>query len=119
MLLGYEVVYQIGLLDDGFWLLLIGAPVLLFLGYQLANLLTTKKPPITPMIVLPLDTGWEPYTNNREIIMDITKAVIKMHNKGNYDRSRPITYSMFRYYLHSKEADAIARLIPEYGLFSA
>jgi hypothetical protein len=117
MLLGNEVVYQVGLLDDGYWELLLGVPVLSFIGYQIAHAMTRKKQPITPVVVLPLDHEWEAYTSNPRIIDDITNAVITMRKQNNYDRSLPITYPMFRSYLRMPEADAVAQTIPEYGVF--
>ncbi|MGZ4032499.1 MAG: hypothetical protein ACXVPC_09605 [Tumebacillaceae bacterium] len=117
MLLGDQYVYQIRWLDDGYWLLMLGAPVLFFIGYQLMEANARRKQATIPIVVQPLDHDWEAYTTNQKVIADITNAVVQMRSRVNYDRSKPITYSMFRAFLRLPEADTVARKIPEYGVY--
>lgn len=117
LLLGSSIAYQIGYIDDAYWLLILSAPVLFFIGYQLARRQHFKKQEIIPIVVLPIDHDWAAYTKNQDVINEITNAVVRLRASATYSGSQTVNYQTLRSFLRTTESHQIARQCVEFGIY--
>ena len=105
--------YQVGLLDDGLLTIGLLLPVLLFIGFYGAKILFRDHDYAEPInvVVMPPDLTWPKYTNNLDVIVEITRAVIGLRVKA------PITYEQIQPHLRSKEAHRIAQMVQEFHVY--
>jgi hypothetical protein len=123
MLLGYHFVYV-----PGYWqlllLLLLMAPVLLFLGYHLAKWLFGRKG--TPaavkdpvrVYVLPPNLTWEVYTYNRDIVQEISQAVLQAQT-ANPRSDFTYSYAQIEKYLEQPEVHRVAQQVGSFEVYAA
>lgn len=107
------LVYETPWFDDGYWLLLIGLPILLFIGYFFAKILFKDREYDLPenVVVMPHDLHWRNYTNNYRIIMEISRAVIQVQSYP------PVTYRQIYLHLQSEEAHRVAESVGTFHVY--
>ncbi|MBL0386632.1 hypothetical protein JJB07_08210 [Tumebacillus sp. ITR2] len=108
-----RIVYDTPWLDDGYWLLIVGLPVLLFIGFFLAKILFKDREYDVPqnVVVMPHDLLWRTYTNDYRIIMEISRAVVQVQSFP------PVTYHQIYLHLQSEEAHRVASTIGTFHVY--
>ena len=123
MLLGYHFVYE-----PGYWqlllMILLMAPVLLFLGYFLAKWIFGRKgtpaasPDLVRVYVLPPNLTWEAYTNNPNIVQAISQAVLDVQ-KTNPRSDYTYSYAQIAGHLEQPDAHRVAQQVGSFEVYAA
>ncbi|MGB8955372.1 MAG: hypothetical protein WCC10_08355 [Tumebacillaceae bacterium] len=105
--------YQAGFLDDGLMTIALLLPVLMFIGFFGAKILFKDHDYADPtdVVVMPPDLTWPNYTNNLDVIVEISRAVVGLRVKS------PVSYAQLQPHLRSKEAHRIAELVQEFHVY--
>ncbi|KEO83626.1 hypothetical protein [Tumebacillus flagellatus] len=108
-----RIVYETPWLDTGYWLLIVGTPLLLFIGYFLAKILFRDREYDVPenVVVMPQDYKWRNYTNDYRVIMEISRAVVQVQSFP------PVTYQQIYMHLVSEEAHRVAQNIGTFHVY--
>ncbi|PWK10267.1 hypothetical protein C7459_11288 [Tumebacillus permanentifrigoris] len=107
------IVYDTPWLDDGYWLLLVGLPLLMFIGFFLAKILFRDREyePPSNVVVMPHDLRWRNYTSDQRVILEISRAVVQLQSKP------PVTYHQIYLHLTTEEAHRIAEQIDTFHVY--
>jgi len=106
-------VYPTTWLDSSWLLLLLGAPVLLFLGFYVAKILYRDREFAEPtdVVVMPHDMTWLNYTHNARVITEISRAVVQVRLMP------PIAYEQIAHLLQTQEAHRVAADIGDFHVY--
>lgn len=105
--------YQAGDFGQVMVLFLLMVPVLLFLGYHLAKLAYGDREHAEPtdVVVMPHDLIWMKYTNDIDIIIEISRAVISLRQQP------PVLYEQIKPLLETYEAQKVAQAVGVFHVY--
>jgi len=139
MVIGDKIAYEISLLPMGVLLLLVAAPLLLFIGYYIARTIDKRRSVDfdsldlsdgemefddeedsirrSSIIVTPHDLFWHTYTTEKDIMRDISNAVLLARRETrNYDGK--ISYGQFQQHLKNPNSHSIAKKVGTFHIYN-
>lgn len=139
MVIGDRIAYEISLLPMGIILLLLATPLLLFIGFYIARTIDKKRKmdfdalvasnvetefdevadsiQRSSIIVTPHDLFWHTYTTDKDIMRDISNAVLLARRETrNYDGK--ISYGHFQRHLKNPNSHAIAKTVQTFHIYN-